>query len=815
MDTETLSQPYMEGYLRKYKNSKKQYLVLYKHKLEIFENIRKFKEKLKPKKIIYLTNILHILRLSEKKRLFSFALFTNNEKIGLVADSEEETMRWLSSIKTLRKERIEKENIKNGKEWYITVKKRGIGESHDLSSCILLRIALNSIEFATEDATILTIPSYLIKRCGYTEKVVFIELFKNKEFLHNEIWFEMLSDEDVDDVQGMISSINKPRSKTVREKNMVHRSPSFKRSNSQLEYNDSLSYKAFSGSAYSADYVSTTSSKQSYTSDNMSRSSSTDMQELKEQLNNSLYDNVFYPAETDLLDGGNLIATDVYSIRAHLLSKTGGIHKSSTSSSLADDESEPLAEESSGRLISPVSPSTADTFVKFNFSTENQKRLKKKQNRQKDHREESPTFIQRPPSTEIVDENMNPVNLVRLTTEKERFGEPFYEAVKVSKLKGMITKSPRGSNNSTPEGSPRMHNRKYKLVASKPKLPHSPTLFQPPLPKRNGNSSSFYVNTDEYEDMCGYETLNNNKNETTYTERLKQTKNAEPKYIDIETIQKIQKTLVADQGHNYCEIVTKARPATARSMSLNQEPIYSNENEMHFKVSSHAHSDESIQEEDEDMPCYENSRFGKYRNAEAQPVIRGRPPTRSRSAPTTSENYDYVTTKYRSRDQESNFCPSNDIILSGISEDWELTSSKEQRYDNYNEELPYENSDVSNSEFMNAQKHLRVNTLYETVTYDNVDFPHRLPANSISYAEIELYKREKENKEENETDGKQNKKSEKTQYAQIDFMKSKGVHEAVRGFRDSLAQSHNEYLTDMTHKTFRKSHHDTVALKTT
>lgn len=44
----------------------------------------------------------------------------------------------------------------------------------------------------------------------------------------------------------------------------------------------------------------------------MSRSSSTDMQELKEQLNNSLYDNVFYPAETDLLDGGNLIATDVY-----------------------------------------------------------------------------------------------------------------------------------------------------------------------------------------------------------------------------------------------------------------------------------------------------------------------------------------------------------------------------------------------------------------------------------------------------------------------------------------------------------------------
>lgn len=179
---------------------------MYKHKLEIFENIRKFKEKLKPKKIIYLTNILHILRLSEKKRLFSFALFTNNEKIGLVADSEEETMRWLSSIKTLRKERIEKENIKNGKEWYITVKKRGIGESHDLSSCILLRIALNSIEFATEDATILTIPSYLIKRCGYTEKVVFIELFKNKEFLHNEIWFEMLSDEDVDDVQGMISS---------------------------------------------------------------------------------------------------------------------------------------------------------------------------------------------------------------------------------------------------------------------------------------------------------------------------------------------------------------------------------------------------------------------------------------------------------------------------------------------------------------------------------------------------------------------------------------------------------------------------------
>ena len=103
------------------------------------------------------------------------------------------------------------------------------------------------------------------------------------------------------------------------------------------------------------------------------------------------------------------------------------------------------------------------------------------------------------------DPAMSPVNLIGLKTNGHHYQEPHYEAIKDLSLKATFRISGSNSNNSTPEGSPKLHHhRKYilnsdALLAEKisPMLERKKKLSGgkkiPPLPKRNHSSSQFYV----------------------------------------------------------------------------------------------------------------------------------------------------------------------------------------------------------------------------------------------------------------------------------------------------------------------------------
>ena len=107
---------------------------------------------------------------------------------------------------------------------------------------------------------------------------------------------------------------------------------------------------------------------------------------------------------------------------------------------------------------------------------------------------------------------MSPVNLIGFKSANgHHFQEPHYEAIKDLSLKATF-KIINSSNGSTPEGSPKMHSRKYvlssdALLAEKisPMLERKKKLSgkkqeherNPPLPKRNHSSTSqFYVEND-------------------------------------------------------------------------------------------------------------------------------------------------------------------------------------------------------------------------------------------------------------------------------------------------------------------------------
>ena len=52
--------------------------------------------------MIFLKDCFNVVRLTNKKFPFSFALFTKDEKMSFVADSEQDLMRWLNAIETER-----------------------------------------------------------------------------------------------------------------------------------------------------------------------------------------------------------------------------------------------------------------------------------------------------------------------------------------------------------------------------------------------------------------------------------------------------------------------------------------------------------------------------------------------------------------------------------------------------------------------------------------------------------------------------------------------------------------------------------------
>ena len=86
----------------------------------------------------------------------------------------------------------------------------------------------------------------------------------------------------------------------------------------------------------------------------------------------------------------------------------------------------------------------------------------------------------------------------------------------------------------------------------------------------------------------------------------------------------------------------------------------------------------------------------------------------------------------------------------------------------------------------------------ESHSYDNVLGPH-VAQDKLSYVDVELKSRLSSQEEINV-----NTPLKKSQYLEIDFEKSQGVTEAVKDIRKTSPIETNDYITDMSHKSFKK-----------
>lgn len=195
------------GYHRKLKTMKKKYFVLHKEttyneaRIEYYDNEKKFKSGLAPKRVINIKNCFNINRRLYTKHDYVIVLSSKEGGFGIVLDSEEDMNTWLKNLLMLQKAIEITFDFPNfDYVWQVIIQKKGIAEQQGIFGSYHICLTNKSVTFikigqeknAVADKRNCKIEVLLttIRRCGDSQCFFYMEIGRQSTLGPGELWME-------------------------------------------------------------------------------------------------------------------------------------------------------------------------------------------------------------------------------------------------------------------------------------------------------------------------------------------------------------------------------------------------------------------------------------------------------------------------------------------------------------------------------------------------------------------------------------------------------------------------------------------------
>ncbi|XP_015176452.1 PREDICTED: insulin receptor substrate 1 isoform X4 [Polistes dominula] len=191
------------GHLKKLKTLKKKYFVLrgeapgYPACLEYYDSKKKFESKHLPKRSILLHSCFNINKRVDTKQKHVIALYTKDECFCLILDNEKELNEWLKAMLLLQSGDVpEGEQPRPTFEhvWQVTMQKKGLGERKNINGPYRLCLTDRTLSLvkigAKDNSDSIEFSLICIRRCGYMERIFYMEVGRSAVTGGGEFWME-------------------------------------------------------------------------------------------------------------------------------------------------------------------------------------------------------------------------------------------------------------------------------------------------------------------------------------------------------------------------------------------------------------------------------------------------------------------------------------------------------------------------------------------------------------------------------------------------------------------------------------------------
>ncbi|XP_043491998.1 insulin receptor substrate 1 isoform X1 [Polistes fuscatus] len=191
------------GHLKKFKTLKKKYFVLrgeapgYPACLEYYDSKKKFESRQSPKRSILLHSCFNINKRDDTKYKHVIALYTKDECFCLILDNENELKDWLKAMLLLQSGDVpEGEQPRPTFEhvWQVTMQKKGLGERKNINGPYRLCLTDRTLSLvkigARDNSDSIEFSLICIRRCGYMERIFYMEVGRSAVTGGGEFWME-------------------------------------------------------------------------------------------------------------------------------------------------------------------------------------------------------------------------------------------------------------------------------------------------------------------------------------------------------------------------------------------------------------------------------------------------------------------------------------------------------------------------------------------------------------------------------------------------------------------------------------------------
>ncbi|XP_076388915.1 insulin receptor substrate 1 chico isoform X3 [Megachile rotundata] len=191
------------GYVKKLKTQKKKFFVLrgeapgYPPCLEYYDSKKKFENRQPPKRSILLDSCFNINKRVDTKHKHVIALYTKDECFCLILESEKELDEWLKAMLLLQSG-----DVADGEQprpifehvWQVTMQKKGLGERKNIHGPYRLCLTDRTLSLvkigAKDNSDSIEFPLICIRRCGYMDRIFYMEVGRSAVTGGGELWME-------------------------------------------------------------------------------------------------------------------------------------------------------------------------------------------------------------------------------------------------------------------------------------------------------------------------------------------------------------------------------------------------------------------------------------------------------------------------------------------------------------------------------------------------------------------------------------------------------------------------------------------------
>lgn len=191
--------------LVKIKTNKKKLFILREEsssgpaRLEYYDNEKKFKTGVSPKRCIVLKNCFSINAKSDARHQHAVILYTKDDCFGVAFDTDTNCQEWLSLMLDLRSQSMEDSTLTRPlfeHIWPVTVKAKGLSGNRDKGIPPgSYRLCLTNTDVSLirlySDKPDVVVPLDVIRRCGHSHEFFFLELGRSAVTGSGELWLQV------------------------------------------------------------------------------------------------------------------------------------------------------------------------------------------------------------------------------------------------------------------------------------------------------------------------------------------------------------------------------------------------------------------------------------------------------------------------------------------------------------------------------------------------------------------------------------------------------------------------------------------------